>query len=111
MHGDDYIDFLRDEFAVRGSTINLLGIVRCAERRFDGPTTPPESPASTIAPAVQFGVAIIVPGHDGPPCPTETCLPHVIYCDHHRPPRPFDPMSRTRYDRRDPRPDGMATVG
>jgi len=102
MHGPDFVPFLRTVYAAQGSTLNLLGIVRCSPRR-DAPDRDelPTSPSETEAGMVRLAI-IELGGHDGPPCPIQACLASLIYCDDHHP--PFDATSTRRYDRPTPSP-------
>jgi hypothetical protein len=106
MHGPAFVPFLSAVYAAQGSTVNLLGIVRCAQRRDEpGHDDVPASRSETDAGV--FRPAVIEPGgHDGPPCPIHVCLQALIYCDDHRP--PFDPNSTRRYDRPAPGPTASA---
>ena len=103
MHGPDLVPFLQAEHAARGSTMNLLGIVRCSPRRDhesangDSPAPPAETEARVIS-VLEYEPAC----HDGPPCSVHVCLAALIYCADHRP--TFDPTATRRYDRSAPHP-------
>jgi hypothetical protein len=108
VHGADVIPFIRDEFAIRGTAQNLLGVIRCAPPRGEHDRLPlPDQLRNPLLGERRSGIddaATRAPAdHDGPPCPVERCLRDLIYCAGHQP--PFDPASRARYDRRPSNPD------
>jgi hypothetical protein len=98
VHGPDTVAFLADLFDERGSTVNLLGILRCSPPRA-GRHAPSASDQQPIQSGPTRPDGDIRPlAHTGPPCPTEVALPDVTYCGAHRP--LSDPASTIRYDRR-----------
>jgi hypothetical protein len=122
VHGADVIPYIADEFAVRGTAQNLLGIIRSSPPRGTEDVPPPldhigtgtdpshvdRTSAQPVAPVLDRASGGPT-DHDGPPCPIERCLPGLIYCECHRP--VFDPRSRRRYDRRRSNPDAARYFG
>jgi hypothetical protein len=123
LHGADLIPYVADEFAVLGTAQNLLGLIRCAPPRESGddevmanaevgrapaPLSTAQTAADHLAGSASLPRSVGV-DHDGLPCPVESCLPGLIYCEGHCP--RFDPTSKRRYDRRPSNPDAAGYFG
>jgi hypothetical protein len=98
VHGPDTVATLAELFEERGSTVNLLGTLRCTPPRAERIAQSPLHEQATLTSAASSS-ELSRAFHAGPPCPVDLALPNLVYCHAHRP--PFDPMSIVRSDRRE----------